>query len=230
VLGAVGGAAYATTVPKLWAASASIELPDVPTYVDISPVGRPPGRTTIDTTGQLAYSEEVLGAIAEATGMTVKQAKKSLTVSAYPLSRVIILTVEAGDEKTAIDGANAAANALVEVRLDSLPGSQREQANQLIRTLRKLSRESVDVLEGFSPVSVRLQTRISDITEDLQKYNNPKSRVVNKAAPGKRVPPHSEVYVTTGAVLGFMVGVAWIWWRPRRRGAVDHLPRLSRRV
>lgn len=226
LLGAVAGAAYSTTVPRKWEASASIELPDLPLYVDLTSTGPPAKRATIDTTGQLAFSEPILKAIAERNGITPAEAADSLTVSAYPLSRVIILTLTAPTLAEAENGANAAATAMETQRSRLLPGwSDRQNAVDLQKALKEQNDAAIEEF-GFSSVTVKILQQVQEINENLAQYSNgDKARVVNKAKPGKQVPPHSEVYVTTGAVAGFMIGVIWIWWRPRKRGAIDHLPR-----
>lgn len=230
VLGAVAGAAYASTVPKQWEASASIELPDLPMYVDLTSAGPPPKRTTIDTTGQLVFSQEVLGAVAKANDITPEDAYEALSVSAYPLSRVIIVTMKAPTEAEAISGANAAARSLADERTRLLAGgANRDDAKDLAHILAKKNKDFVAV-NGGSNASVRVTQEVQNIRDNLTRYANSKAKVVNKAAPGKRVPPHPEVYITTGAVTGFMIGVVWIWWRPRRRGNVEQLSGVNRNL
>jgi uncharacterized protein involved in exopolysaccharide biosynthesis len=225
VLGVVAGTAYATTVPREWEASASIELPDLPVYVDLTSEGPPPKRVTIDTTGQLAFSKPVLEAIADRNGITEQEAADSLTVSAYPLSRVIILTFKAPTLADAENGANAAAAALAAQRQKLLAGwADRRNAVDLQKELKELNNDSIEQY-GYTSVSVRILQQVQEINQDWAQYaNGDKARVVNKAKPGKSVPPHPETYITTGAVAGFMIGILWIWWRPRKRGSIEHLP------
>lgn len=228
VLGAVAGAAYASSVPREWEASASIELPDLPMYVDLTSEGPPPKRTSIDTTGQLVFSEQVLEAVAAANGISRQEAFDALSISAYPLSRVIIVTMKAPSEKKAISGANAAARTLADERGNLLAGgSNRQAARELAADLRDRNQDFIDE-NGGSNASVRISQQVQNIFDNLARYANNKAKVVNKAAPGKVVPPHPEVYITTGAVSGFMLGVLWIWWRPRRRKSVEELPGVNR--
>lgn len=222
-VGMAATVAYARQIPPVWEASASIELPDLPTYIDITSKGRPAQRVTIDTTGQLVFSEPVLRAVKRVTGDKLDDIDDRISVSAYPLSRVIIITLKDRDRDDAIAGADAAAEELVTQRGKVLAGTRRGPARDLINQLRDLNADGVERY-GFSPVTVRIQQHIADINDNLQRYSNTKSRVVNRAAPGKRVAAHSEVYITTGAVVGFMLGVVWVWWRPRQRDAFDHLP------
>lgn len=212
------GIAYGAAAPVEWRASASIELPDVPIYIDLNSTGRPPSRVSIDTTGQLVLSEPVLEAASRASGMAVEEVYDQMTISAYPLSRVIIITLVAPTLRQAEDGANAAADELVVQRGSVLAGSDQRSGRKLSRTLRRLVRNAVADL-GYSSQVVKINAQMREITENTRRYSNIKSRVVNRAAPGRKVQNHIEVYVVTGAVTGFMLGVVYIWWRPRRRAS-----------
>ena len=132
LLGTALGVAYSTTVPTSWRASASVELPDVPSFIDITAGGPRADRTTIDTTGELVYSEPVLEAVSAATGMPVEDVHANLSISAYPLSRVIIITFVDKTKTLAEDGANAAADALIVERSKVLPGANASAAEDLV--------------------------------------------------------------------------------------------------
>ena len=85
-------------------------------------------------------------------------------------------------------------------------------------------------VNGFANVTVRINQLIDEINENIGGITAADGRVVNRAAPGRTVAQHRELYITTGAVGGFIAGIVWIWWRPPRRRAVDHVPAATPRV
>lgn len=215
VAGLVLGGWYASTIKTEWRGSTSVELPDVPVYIDLTNIGPPAKPTTIDTTGQLVFSQPVLEAVSRVTRMSEQEVYENLSISAYPLSRVLIVTLVAPSDWQAERGANTAAATLLAQRLEVLAGNNRDPVRDMIEKLRDRNRTAIaDPKIGFSSETLKVQQKIRDIQENLAKYSTRDGRIVNRAAPVKRVPKHSELYLTTGAVSGFMVGVAWIWWRP----------------
>jgi hypothetical protein len=209
------GGWYSTTVQDEWRGSTSMELPDVPVYVDLTNTGPPAKPTTIDTTGQLVYSEPVLRAAGRAAKMSVEEVNDNLAISAYPLSRVLIISLVAPTQWQAERGADAAARALLEQRQKLLAGKRnRDDARDMVASLRRKLNRFIAKNDYTNAILQIQQNTIRPVEESLRQYNNSDGRIVNKAYPARRVPKHSELYLTTGAVSGFMIAVAWLWWRP----------------
>jgi len=215
VVGLLIGGWYASTVKPEFRGSTSAELPDVPVYIDLTNTGPPAKPTTIDTTGQLVFSEPVLQAAAKATGMPVEEINDNLSVSAYPLSRVIIVTLLAPTQEQAEDGANAATQELLVQRKAMLAGNRKKPARKMLQDIRGELDAHVAETGSYSTAILQIQQNIIRVVqENLSKYSNADGRIVNRAYPARKVSKHAELYVTTGAVTGFILGVLWLWWRP----------------
>lgn len=217
VLGGLVGFLLDRQVPRTFEASASVELPNVPTSADTDPDAEDPRVTTIDSTAQLLFSRTVLRRVAAVTNRPAKEVNDGLAVSAYPLSRVLIVTFEAGTPGRAVAGANEAARALIARRRVVLPGSQLEEGSGLLERLRRL-RDKTDAMAGpYNSASRRLQTQITQIASLRQTARAERGRVVDRAYPAAQVDNHGELQVTNGVVLGLLLGVAYAWWSPGRR-------------
>lgn len=223
LLTAIGGLAgwwWQAQTPDPYRASAAIQLPDIPVYVDLSPAGTSPKPATIDTSAQLVYSRPVLRRVSAATGEPLSAVHDGLTVSAYPLSRVLIVSFHALTARQATTGAAEAARATVEQRASVLAGAQVQDVRKLYRQLRALRSRADRSVSQFPAVSRRINTRVDHLTEVLSDRSAPGGRVVVDASPAERVGAHAEVHLTTGLVAGFSVGIGWVWWRrPTQRVA-----------
>lgn len=221
LIGVAVGFYRATQLPQTFKASASVELPDVPTWVDTETPDPVPDRTTIDTTAQLVLSTPVFEHVAAATSMTVSQVDNQLSVSAYPLSRVLIITFETSTAELAIRGANAAARALIGQRTTVLAGAQLDAASRLYLRLATIRGHVAANLGKFSPLARKIALvldQISNLKQDSLGYGG---RVVDDAYPAKKVAHHPELQVVTGLVVGLMAGILFGWWRPSRRQTAD---------
>jgi uncharacterized protein involved in exopolysaccharide biosynthesis len=215
-LGTLIGAGLALRLPSQYQAGVAIELPGVPTSVNFDPAADPPQRTTIDSTAQLLFSTPVVQRVARVTSLSPSQVSDGLSVSAYPLSRVLIASFRASSADLAVSGANEAAAALISQRKDLLEGNQFVLAASLATYLHRLLPEANRKAGFYNPVSKRLLGEIAQIDLVRQQIAADHARVLKPAAPATSVRPHGELQVVTGAMLGFLVGVAYAWWRPRR--------------
>lgn len=225
IVGGVLGLFAARQVPQEFKASASIELPDVPTWVDTRPDPPAPQRTTIDTTAQLVFSVPVYDAVAAATGLDQQVAADNLSVSAYPLSRVLIVTFQARNKETAIIGARAAADELVVQRAAVLPGAQVQAARDHEKKLNQLKLRAQQI-QLYSPLTQRMTAYILQTRQAIGAALNAGGTVVNRPDENsaRRVDKHSELQIVTGLVLGFLLGIAYAWWR--RDKHLHHDPRI----
>lgn len=210
IAGAALGFIAQRQVPVSWSSSASVELPDVPTWVDVDPADPIPDRTTIDTTAQLVFTQPVFRAVSRATDIPPVRIRDRLSVSAYPLSRVLIVTFRGDTPEQAEAGALAAGEALAAERKAALAGSDVRKAQALRSELNNLY-NSTD--HPFSDIGQQLRAQILQLQEVLD-VNDAGAKVV-EVSDARRVNTHPELQVITGAVLGLLAGIAYAWWRPR---------------
>lgn len=215
-LGALIGLVLAVRQPPLYEARASIELPSVPTWVNFDAAAQPPQHTTIDSTAQLVFSTPVVERVAGATSLTKRQVTDGLSVSAYPLSRVLITSFRAPTTALAVAGADEAAAALIAQRKAVLEGNSFASADRLSTYLHRLLPEA-NRNGDYNPVSRRLQAEITQIDDVRAQAASDRARILDPAAPAESVRPHGELQVMTGALLGLLAGVAYTWWNPGRR-------------
>jgi uncharacterized protein involved in exopolysaccharide biosynthesis len=226
VLGLVCGLFIAQQKPHMYKASASIELPDLPTFVDVNPDPPAPQRTTIDTTSELVFSQPVYDAVEEATGLSESKVRSGLNVGAYPLSRVLIVTFTAPTMDLAVAGANAAAEQTRIERTTILPGAQTAGAKVLERRLERLRDKSRVTVREFTPQTQELTNQILQIGDAIDAGANASGTIVNRAdlASTHLVKRHRELQLVTGTVLGILLGIGYSWWR--RDKHLHHDPRI----
>ncbi len=220
IIGGLVGFALQARTPTAFVASASIELPDVPTSVDLQPGDAAPQRTTIDSTAQLLFATPVVNRVADVTNLTADKVRQELSVSAYPLSRVLIATFQAPSAALAIAGADGAAKALIHERRRALLGHQLRPAGRLSSHLLRLINRANRTVGPYNPVSRRLHDQVAQIQAVRQQGHTEHARIVDRASPARPVSTQPELTMTTGAFLGFLGGLAYAWWRPVRRDAV----------
>jgi capsular polysaccharide biosynthesis protein len=226
LVGMLAGGFLAHLKQPEFKASTFILLPDVPTYVDLSPEPPAPGRTTIDTTSMLVFSTPVYEAVSNATGIAEAKVADDLSVSAYPLSRVLIVTFTARTKDEAIAGANEAADAVSAERASLLPGAQTTQAEELAQKLSRLLDRSRERVRPFSPQTQELNNQRLQVEDAIDAGQTADGRVVNRAdsLSVRRVKQHSELQVVTGMMIGLLVGIGYAWWR--RDKHLHHDPRI----
>ena len=212
-LGGLGGYWWQAQKPQFYRASAAILLPDIPVYVDLAPDGTTPEPATIDTTAQLVLSGSVLRSVSDATAQPLTAVHDGLSVSAYPLSRVLIVSFEAAAAETAITGANEAARATLEERAQVLAGARLDEARKLFLRLDELRSRAEQDASQFPVVSRRIDTRMAYLDGLLTGREAAVGRVIHDARPAERIGIHPELPVTTGLVTGFTLAVGWAWWR-----------------
>jgi uncharacterized protein involved in exopolysaccharide biosynthesis len=219
VLGALVGVVLAVRQPPVYAASTSVELLAVPTEVSFDPAAEPPPGTTIDTTAQLVRSTPVVDRVAHATSLTTARVTAGLSVSAYPLSRVLVMSFRARTAALAVTGADEAAAALIDQRRAVLEGDQVTLAARLDTSLNRLLPKA-DLTAGlYNPVSKRLASEIALVDGIRAQAATDQARILRYAAPATSVRPKGELQLVTGAMLGFLAAVAYAWWISGRRAS-----------
>jgi uncharacterized protein involved in exopolysaccharide biosynthesis len=225
VLGMLVGGFVAHQKPMSYKANAFILLPDVPTYVDLDPDPPAPGRATIDTTSVLVVSSPVYNDVSAATGIPRNKVPDRLAVSAYPLSRVLIVSFTARTRDQAVDGANAAAERVASER-ETLPGAQTLLAAELADELDRLRTRSREDVRPFSPQTQALTNQLLQVQGAIDAGQDARGRIVNRADLDsvRRLQSHPELQVITGLMVGLLVGIGYAWWRRDRH--LHHDPRI----
>jgi hypothetical protein len=226
IVGMLAGGFFASRVPQSYKANAFIALPDVPTYVDLNPNPPGPSRTTIDTTAELVFSQPVYDAVQDVTSLPEDKVRAGLSVGAYPLSRVLIVTFTARTKGLAVDGANAAADRLLTERQQVLPGAQTTNAQDLVAQLDHLRDRSRRQVREYSPQTQTLTNQILHVQDAVDAGQGVAGNIINKAdvLSAKRVKKHLELQVITGLMVGLLLGIGYSWWR--RDKHLHHDPRI----
>lgn len=248
-LGAVSGLAIEQLQPERHRDEVAVELTDLRSYVDLRNDDRTAGRVTVDTTAQLVKSQPVIEAVARATGVPETEAGESIGVSAYPLSRVLIVSFESSDPGVATAGATAAADAMLEQRASVLAGAKTGAVQELRREQVRLRSRLTADSDTFPALTRRLSEQIDHLERLLLRTPTSGGRIIQPATGARQQPTHPERSVVTGLVSGLMAGFAVSWWRqepvrtrrpisgagratvrPRTRSAWRWLPRAPGRA
>jgi uncharacterized protein involved in exopolysaccharide biosynthesis len=235
-LGLLIGVVLSVTRPVTYSATASLALTPVPKYLAPLSTEIAPPEVTIDTDAQLLRSPAVQTAVAQALGTDADTAGKHVTVSATAVSNVLHVTVTAHSAQKAASAANAAANALIDVRrqdLGSLQGAQLRQLDYLIRnqeTLLALEQtRSVIIPSTDNDVFAELANLKASLREVAAARNTPAVVIDPAVPPLHHDYPNTQVPIVSGGMLGFLAGVLIGIARDRRRRVRHHLtaPRLT---
>ena len=211
-LGLLVGLAWSFVQPTTYSATASVALAPVPKYALPTGVGLAPPEVSIDTDAQLLQSPKVTTAVGEVLGTKADAALAHLSVTASPNSHVLHVTVTASSAPRAAEAANAAGAALVEVRREAL-GALRLDQLRLVRFWvagqeELLAREQSRRL--VIPASDDLYAQLVELRTGLQELEEARltpAEVLSPALPASGPDyGNAEVPVTSGAMLGLLVG------------------------
>ncbi len=208
LLGALVGGAIYFAIPARYVASSKVSLSPQITYLSLSMTPERQPQVTIDTTAQLARSDYSVKQIADAMGVSPQQARDNLTISAKPLSRVLVLQIRADSREQARAGANAATEALIYLQAESFALS-----NDRVRLLRNrvatMNRQALQAISDGLP-SGSLFTTIDILETKLDRAvatNNTRSFVVTRAQVVQYRPGEAEVFVLSGLTIGLAVAL-----------------------
>jgi hypothetical protein len=213
VIGAVLGAAYSTRAVPEYRASVYIALPDLPQWVDVDPEPPNAKRTTIDTSANLVFSDPVVEAVATQIGVSIDEARNSLSVSARPLSRAAIVSYTTTDRDTAVAAANLAAQGMIEQRQTVLPGRRLHLTAPLTDKLLSLRGRSLKFPYRLTSMPGQLNALIARVAELQQRHVDQRASVVIAADTARLLPLHRELPIATGLTIGVLVGIGWAWLR-----------------
>lgn len=205
-------------VPRPFYASAFVELPPVPSYLQLDPAASRPKPATIDTTAKLVMSSPVIRAVGAVTRQPPPVIRDGLSVSAYPLSHVLIVGYEAPTEEAARAGAEAAARATLAERTAVFRSAQLASARGLYARLQSLRTRAQAEAARFPHVSSRIDVLTHHLQVILAAPASEASSRIDTSDAAQRLKAAPALYPTTGAVTGFMAGVGRAWWRKRPAG------------
>jgi len=216
IVGAVVGAAYSTRAVPEYRASVYIALPDVPQWVDVDPDLPNAKRTTIDTSANLVFADPVVDTVAKQIGVSVDEARSSLSVSARPLSRAAIISYTTTNADTAVVAANLAAQGMIEQRQTVLPGRRLHLMAPLTDRLLSLRGRSLKFPYKTSSMPGQINALLARVSELQQRHVDQRAHVVIAADSARRLPLHPELPITTGLTIGVLIGIGWMWLRGSR--------------
>lgn len=116
VLGLAVGAGLYWTTPAQFRSTTVVELPQTAAAVDLSRLGRRAQPVTADTEAQILGSDQVVDAVARASGDPKRWVRESVTVTARPSTRILEITYTSRTPASATRGADAAVDAFLDVR------------------------------------------------------------------------------------------------------------------
>jgi hypothetical protein len=213
LVGAVVGMAYNSRAVPEYRASVYIALPDLPQWVDVNPDPPNAKRTTIDTSASLVFSDTVVEAIATQVGVSVEDARNSLSISARPLSRAAIVSFDSTSSDTAVAAANVAAEGMIEQRQSVLPGRRLDNLAGLSDQLISLRGTAMEFPFNTTSLPGQFNGLIARISELEQRHVEQRGHVVAAATSARKLPLHPELAVTTGLTLGVLAAICWCWLR-----------------
>lgn len=212
VAGVLIGLGWSVLRPDSYTSTVSLSLVPVPAYVTQTADDLAPPAVSIDTDAQLLHSPRVLTAVGDALGTEPAAAGDHLTVTASPNSRVLHVSVTADDATDAAAAAEAAADALVAVRRRALGALSAEQ----LRQLRFLAARQESILareQGRRMVTPASDELFSDLLQvrtrltEIEAARRTPAEVIRPAnTPGNADYANAEVPMTSGALLGMLIG------------------------
>jgi len=218
VIGLTAGLGVYWAAPPSYTATSVVELSEAAPTIDLSPVGAQPKPVSVDTDAQILAGDEVVAAVARATGNTRSSTRMSLAVTARPLTRVLEISFTSSSPETAEVGAQRAAatflaarGRLVVQRVEDYlveVGARTASPKQSdVLATAELSGVAESRVEGWREraIAARLQLRgPGTILEE--------ARITSSADRGDL-----EVPVVSGASLGALLGLGLSLGRQRHR-------------
>lgn len=208
LLGLMAGVGVYAATPPSYTATAVVELASVSPVIDLSPTAAKPMLFTIDSDAQIVADGQVIAAISGITKQPPAEVRRSLSVSARQLTRVLQITYTAPSQLVATAGAQGAADAFLAERtrlvLDPVQGYLAEVFIQTESPLKSATLATADLLssaqsrvEGWRQRAIAAQLQSKGAGKVLER-----ARVRAGGDKGD-----AEVPVVTGLCVGALLGV-----------------------
>lgn len=206
LLGAVIATGVFFTLPYRYVSISSIALSPQVTFVAQDATDTKPTFVTLDTVAYLARSDKVVRQVADAMGVSPAEARRSMTVSAQPLSTVLRIHVRADTKKAADNGSRAAAEALVDEQMRALALKQ-SQIHLLRKRVGALRAQALGRSASGSDPSALLAD-VDVMEQRLQEAvasNRRESLVIKRHYAMASRPGQVEVFATGGLLAGMLL-------------------------
>ncbi|MGL5827250.1 MAG: hypothetical protein ACRCYU_20915 [Nocardioides sp.] len=208
VLGALIGAVVFFSIPTRFLATSRIALSPQISYLSLSPLPEKQPLVTLDTTAGLVRSDFAVRKIAEAVRGDETDVRRDLTISAQPLSRVLVIQLRADTNEQARAGAHAATEALIGLQAEKFAlGDGRVRA--LKTRVAVLDAQAQEALTDGLP-SDGLFDSVQVLQQKLDRAvatNNTRSQVINRARIVQYRPGEAEVFVSGGLTAGLCLAL-----------------------
>jgi hypothetical protein len=208
VVGAVIGALLFVSLPQRYYATSRVALSPQMIYLSLSeePERQPP--VSLDSTAALLGGDEALATIGAAMQVTPEQARKSMVISAKPLSRTLVIQIRGATRQQSVRGANAATEALLKLQSETF-AINRKRVRFLKTRVAVLRAEAQQRIAEGSPAQ-----SIFQVVEILQNRldraiatNNSDTVVIQRAKVVKYRPGQGEVFVVSGLTIGLVLAL-----------------------
>jgi hypothetical protein len=227
VVGLLAGMSFFLVKTPTYSATVAVELSDVTPILDLSPAGPRVKPVTIDTDAQLMAADEVVSVVAQRVGRTRSQARKSMSVSARPLTRVLQLTYTDRSAAVARAGAQTGAETFLRMRDRVVIEPVRDYLLGIRAATRGVAPEPVNLADMGLSEEPTLEIRRKRALQQQLQLPGP-GQVISDArltADGDRGDPEVPLAsgASLGALLGFLIGIArqrpLQWTREPRTGS-----------
>ena len=223
VLGALVGVIGVLVVPKQYVATSAVAVS--PTSADAGAVfgGRTTGQINLDTEAQIIKSAEVLSLVVEELDLQQEPLSLAGSVEVTVPANTSILRISYADEdpESAQQRSVAIAEAYLENRNTVGATVGKVQADGLKASLAQIDDEIADTKDAKAR-SRLLEARAQLIGQValIESETSTPGRVITRATlPAQPETPRPAVILISTAALGFLVGVAIVFVRDRRRAS-----------
>jgi Mrp family chromosome partitioning ATPase/capsular polysaccharide biosynthesis protein len=234
VVGIVGGLGLAGMQQKVYQSTTYVLV--MPTGTSSAAVagGRTSGSVNLDTEAQLVTSAEVAADAAKLlkVGTAPGDLAAAVTVDVPANTSVMAITFDAGTPTFAQMGSHAFATAYLDNRQGSAQSDLTGQSNAIIAKINQQQSSLTKInneLAGFKPGSARysnlqserqtLMSQVNTLTNrlnDLSTTTVTSGKIITDAGlPTRPIKPSVPLFLTSGAMLGILIGVALAIGRQR---------------
>ena len=233
LVGLLAGAGWYFASAPYYRARSVIELSELPSTISLQPGGAPARAVSIDTDAQIVVGDAVAEAVAEAVGSDREAARRSMRISARPLTRVLVVTYSGSSADEARTGAGAAAEAFLAERERLLVGPVRDWLLEVAETQEQQATAVTAVTAPTDPTAVTATTEPTEQTRIFPRpvLDNRRRRAVEASlalpGPGRtleasvRTPTvergQAELPLVSGTALGALLGLGAGIARVRRK-------------
>jgi hypothetical protein len=210
VVGGLVGGLWHRREPQEFTSTTAVLLAPISTYIDLDPSNGAPPQVSIDTDAQIAISDRVVNRITKTTGESAEDTRAAMSLAAPPLSTVLRLSYTASSPLDAAFGASAWAEALLAERARVLAASVASYRSVLEDQVSRI--RSVLALGELDPATTTtINDQVGRLETALQRLDrqvpSPGRLLTAAPLPKGSDPSDPEVQVTSGALIGLLIGL-----------------------